>query len=47
MKIKLEQEKAKTTELEKQNQQNGNALEIVRQLQAKVRRMEKYHKKEG
>ena len=47
MKIKLEQEKTKTSELEKKNQQKDDALEIVRQLQAKVRRMEKYHKKEG
>ena len=47
MEIKLEQEKAKTTELEKQNQQNGNALDIVRHLEVKIRRMEKYQKKEG
>lgn len=46
MQIKLEQEKAKTIELERQNQQNTDALGKLRELEVKIRRMEKYQKTE-
>jgi len=40
--IKLEQEKAKTNELEKQNQLNLDASRKIRELEMKIKRMEKY-----